>query len=327
MSEPDDFDRLESADPIRSIAFMAPRANWKGFLRLSLVTCPVALYPATSESEKISFNQLNRKTGHRIKYLKVDADSGEEVANEDIVKGYALDKETFIEVSKEELENVALESTRTIDIDEFVDRDQIDPRYLIRPYYLRPDGKVGHDAFAVIRETIREMDKVAIGRVVLTNREHIIALEPLGKGLVGTLLRYPYEVRSQDEYFDEIQDMKITKDMLDLARHIVNQKSGQFEPAKFEDQYETALVELINQKRAGKPITPKSRPAASNVVDLMEALRRSVGGETKASASKAPKKSRKAVAGQKEMLMPIDGKKQKEPAAKKTGSKPQRRTA
>ena len=155
---------------------MAPRANWKGFLRLSLVTCPVALYPATSESEKISFNQLNRKTGHRIKYAKVDADTGEEVANEDIVKGYALDKDNFVEVTKEELENVALESTRTIEIDEFVERDEIDPRYLIRPYYLRPEGKVGHDAFAVIRETIREMNKVAIGRVVLTNREHIIAL-------------------------------------------------------------------------------------------------------------------------------------------------------
>lgn len=161
---------------------MAPRANWKGFLRLSLVTCPVALYPATSESEKISFNQLNRQTGHRIKYLKVDADSGEEVPNEDIVKAYALDKETFIEVNKEELEEVALESTRTIEIDEFVEKSEIDPRYLIRPYYLRPDGKIGHDAFAVIRETIREMNKVAIGRVVLTNREHIIALEPLRQG-------------------------------------------------------------------------------------------------------------------------------------------------
>jgi DNA end-binding protein Ku len=194
---------------------MAPRANWKGFLRLSLVTCPVALYPATSESEKISFNQLNRKTGHRIRYLKVDADTGEEVANEDIVKGYMLDKETFIEVSKEELEEVALESTRTIDIDEFVEREEIDPRYLIRPYYLRPDGKVGHDAFAVIRDTIREMNKVAIGRVVLTNR----ALEPLDKGLVGTLLRYPYEVCSEEESFDEIQDVKVTKDMLDLAKH------------------------------------------------------------------------------------------------------------
>ncbi len=277
---------------------MAPRANWKGFLRLSLVTCPVALYPATSESEKISFNQLNRKTGHRIKYLKVDADTGEEVPNEDIVKGYALDKDTFIEVSKKELENVALESTRTIEIDEFVDRSEIDPRYLIRPYYPRPDGKVGHDAFAVIRETIREMDKVAIGRVVLTNREHIIALEPLDKGLVGTLLRYPYEVRSEQEYFEEIQDVKITKDMLDLAKHIVNQKSGRFEPDKFEDHYKNALVELINQKRAGKPITPKERPAAGNVVDLMEALRRSVGKEQPPKATKKPKK---AAAGQKDV--------------------------
>ncbi len=308
---------------------MAARANWKGFLRLSLVTCPVALYPATSESEKISFNQLNRKTGHRIRYLKVDADTGEEVANEDIVKGYMLDKDTFIEVSKEELEEVALESTRTIDIDEFVDREQIDPRYLIRPYYLRPDGKVGHDAFAVIRETIREMKKVAIGRVVLTNREHIIALEPVDKGLVGTLLRYPYEVRSEDEYFDEIQDVTVTKDMLDLAKHIVNQKSGRFEPDKFEDQYETALIDLINQKRAGKPITPKERPRGENVVDLMEALRRSVGKEVEpAKAAKPAKKPRKATAGQKEMLMPIQGKKQaKETAAKKPASRQQRKSA
>jgi DNA end-binding protein Ku len=257
---------------------MARRPNWKGFLRLSLVTCPVALYPATSESEKISFNQLNRKTGHRIKYAKVDADTGEEVANEDIVKGYKVDTDTFVEVTKEELENVALESTRTIEIDEFVDRSEIDPRYLIRPYYLRPDGKIGHDAFAVIRETIREMDKVAIGRLVLTNREHIIALEAMDKGLIGTLLRYPYEVRDPAEYFDEIQDVKVTKDMLDLARHIVEQKAGRFEPGKFEDQYETALVDLINQKRAGKPITAKARPSGENVVDLMEALRRSVGG-------------------------------------------------
>jgi DNA end-binding protein Ku len=309
---------------------MAPRANWKGFLRLSLVTCPVALYPATSESEKISFNQLNKQTGHRIKYLKVDADTGEEVANEDIVKGYMLDKETFVEMSKEELEEIALESTRTIEIDEFVEKSEIDPRYLIRPYYLRPDGKVGHDAFAVIRETIRETNKAAIGRVVLTNREHIIALEPLDKGLVGTLLRYPYEVRSADEYFDEIQDVKVTKDMLDLAKHIVNQKSGDFEPSKFEDHYETALIDLINQKRAGKPITPKERSRGENVVDLMEALRRSVGGAAaEAQAPKrAGKKPRKAAAGQKEMLMPIAGKKQaKESGAKRPAAKSQRKSA
>ena len=303
---------------------MAPRANWKGFLRLSLVTCPVALYPATSDTEKVSFNQINRKTGHRIKYAKVDADTGEEVPNEDIVKGYALDKDTFVEVSKEELEEVALESTRTIEIDEFVEKSEIDPRYLIRPYYLRPDGKVGHDAFAVIRETIREMNKVAIGRVVLTNREHIIALEPLDKGLMGTLLRYPYEVRSADEYFDEIQDVKVTKDMLDLAKHIVNSKSGQFEPEKFEDHYETALIDLINQKRNGVKIAPKAAPKSTgNVINLMDALKRSLANERQAPppASKV-KKPKKRVEGQREMLLPISGKRAakeeaKAPAAKK----------
>ena len=169
-----------------------------------------------------------------------------------------------------------------------------------------PDGKVGHDAFAVIRETIREMDKVAIGRVVLTNREHIIALEPLDKGLMGTLLRYPYEVRDPQEYFDDIQDAKVTKDMLDLPKYI------------------------INQKRAGKPITAKARPSGENVVDLMEALRRSVGGasaETQA-PKKPAKKSKKASAGQKEMLMPIAGKKAaKEAAEKKSGPRSQRKSA
>src|SRR3978361_1641268 len=162
------------------------------------------------------------------------------------MKGYKVDTDTYIEVSKDELENIALESNRTIDINEFVPKSDIDPRYFIRPYYLVPDGKVGHDAFAVIRETIREMDKVAIGRVVLTNREHIIALKPMDKGPVGTLLRYPYEVRSEAEYFDESQAVEGTKARLALARHIVNQKAGNFEPQKFEDHYETALIELIN---------------------------------------------------------------------------------
>src|SRR2546421_8475970 len=247
---------------------MAPRANWKGFLRLSLVTCPIALYPATSDSEKISFNQINKKTGHRIKYVKVDADTGEEVSSDEITKGYKVDTDTYIEVSKDELENIALESTRTIDINEFVPKADIDPRYLIRPYYLVPDGKVGHDAFAVIRETIRNMDKVAIGTVVLTSREHIIGLEPLGKGLMGTLIRYPYEVRDEKEYVDDIQDVKITKDMLDLAKHLVNQKAADFEPERFEDPYEEAVTELINAKRQGKAIGPRPRPGGGNVVDL-----------------------------------------------------------
>src|SRR6187200_313118 len=190
---------------------MAPRANWKGFLRLSLVTCPIALFPATSEAEKVSFNQINRKTGNRTKYVKVDAETGEDVSNEDIVKGYQVDTDTYITFDKEELENIALESTRTIDIDQFVPREEIDELYFVRPYYIVPDGKVGHDAYAVIRETIRSLDQVAIARVVLTNREHVIALEARDKGLMGMLLRYPYEVRDAAEYFDDIQDIKITK--------------------------------------------------------------------------------------------------------------------
>jgi DNA end-binding protein Ku len=235
------------------------------------------------------------------------------------ISGAGSDTDTYIEVSKDELENIALESTRTIDIDEFVPKSDIDPRYLIRPYYLVPDGKVGHDAFAVIRETIRNMDMEAIGRVVLTNREHIIALEPLDNGLMGTLLRYPYELRDEKEYFDEIQDVKVTKDMLDLAKHIVNQKSSTFEPEKFEDHYEEALTELINAKRNGKTVGPKPRPRGENVVDLMDALKKSIASE---SAPAKGKKPRKAAAGQKEMLLPIEGKR----GTEKQTTKPERST-
>jgi DNA end-binding protein Ku len=274
---------------------MAPRANWKGFLRLSLVTCPIALFPATSESEKISFNQINRKTGHRIKYQKVDADTGEEVASEDIVKGYKVDTDSYLEVTKDELENIALESTRTIDIDQFVPRAEIDDLYLVRPYYIVPDGKVGHDAYAVIRETIRSLDKVALGRVVLTNREHVISLEARDKGLMGMLLRYPYEVRNSAEYFDDVQDVKITKDMLELAKHIVEQKSGHFDPSKFEDHYEAALQDLLTKKQKGQPITRVETRSSGNVVNLMDALRASLkGGASRETAPISPKKPRKA---------------------------------
>jgi DNA end-binding protein Ku len=310
---------------------MAPRANWKGYLRLSLVTCPVALYPATSETEKVSFNQINKKTGHRIKYQRVDAETGEDVESEDIVKGYKVDADSYIEVTKDELDNIALESNRTIDIDQFVPRDEIDELYVVRPYYLVPDGKVGHDAYAVIRETIKATGKVAIARLVLTNREHVVALEARDKGLVGLLLRYPYEVRQPSEYFDGIQDVKITKDMLDLAKHIVDQKSGHFEPDNFEDRYETALIDLINQKRAGRPIEKVKVKTEGNVINLMDALRQSLKGKAPVPAAKetaakepvakeaAPKKNgkaKKASAGQREMLLPIAGKGQK--AAAKT---------
>ena len=302
---------------------MAPRANWKGFVRLSLVTCPIALFPATSETEKVSFNQINKNTGHRIKYAKVDAETGEEVSNDDIIKGYKVDTDTYVTVDKDELDNISLESTRTIDIDEFVPKSDIDELYLVRPYYIVPDGKVGHDAFAVIRETIRTMDKVAIARVVLTNREHIIALEARGKGLVGMLLRYPYEIRDENEYFDDIQDVKVTKEMLDLAKHIVETKSGDFEPEKFEDRYENALLELLNNKRKGEPLRTAAKPRdTGNVVNLMDALRKSLSDVGKRGASQPAKgqKPKKAASGQREMLMAISGKGEgkAKPAAKET---------
>jgi DNA end-binding protein Ku len=297
---------------------VAPRAYWKGYLRLSLVSCPIALYPATSERDKISFNQINRATGHRVRYRKVDAETGEEVASDQIVKGYEVAKGEYVEITDDELQAVALESTKTIDIAEFVPRSEIDELYLIRPYYIAPDGKVGQDAFVVIRNIIEQMKMVAIGRVVLTSREHVIALEPRGKGLMGTLLRYPYEVRDAGEYFDDIPDVKLTKDMMDLARHIVETKSGHFKPEEFEDHYERALQELIEKKAKGERIeVPKVEPTGK-VINLMDALRRSVQAEQKpapraAAASNerptAAKKGRKRVEGQKEMLLPISGKK------------------
>ena len=259
---------------------MAPRAYWKGFLRLSLVSCPIQLFPATSEREKISFNQINKETGNRIRYRKVDEDTGEEVRPDEIVKGYQVDKGRYVEINDEEIGAIALESTKTIEIDEFVPRAEIDDLYLIRPYYIAPDGKVGQDAFAVIRDVIRQMNMVAIGRVVLTSREHVIALEARGKGLMGTLLRYPYEVRDENEYFDDIQNLKLSKDMMDLAQHIVKTKTGHFEPDKFEDHYEAALKELVEKKMKGIKIeAPRERGEPTKVINLMDALRRSVRSE------------------------------------------------
>jgi DNA end-binding protein Ku len=290
---------------------VAPRAYWKGYLRLSLVSCPIALFPATSEREKISFHQINRDTGNRIRYRKVDAETGEEVASDQIIKGYEVAKGEYVEITDQELESVALESTRTIEIDEFVPRTEIDDLYNVRPYYIAPDGKVGQDAFVVIRSIIEQMKMVAIGRVVLTSREHVIAMEPRGKGLMGTLLRFPYEVRNENEFFDDIPNVKLTKDMMDLARHIVETKTGHFKPAAFEDHYEHALRELIDKKAKGEKIeVPKEQPTGK-VINLMDALRRSVQAESQEGGrpAAAAKKGRKAAAGQKEMLLPIAGKK------------------
>ena len=308
---------------------MAPRAYWKGFLRLSLVSCPIQLFPATSEREKISFNQINKETGNRIRYRKVDEDTGEEVRPDEIVKGYQVDKGRYVEINDEEIGAIALESTKTIEIDEFVPRAEIDDLYLIRPYYIAPDGKVGQDAFAVIRDVIRQMNMVAIGRVVLTSREHVIALEARGKGLMGTLLRYPYEVRDENEYFDDIQNLKLSKDMMDLAQHIVKTKTGHFEPDKFEDHYEAAMKELVEKKMKGIKIeAPRERGEPTKVINLMDALRRSVRSEEQQTGRKqSAKRGRKRIEGQKEMLFPIAGKKAAKEVARKSTRAAGRRKA
>ena len=275
---------------------MAPRPYWKGYLKLSLVSCPIALYPASSEREKISFHQINEKTGNRIKYRKVDAGTGDEVETSDIIKGYEIGKGQYLELKPEELEAISIESTRTIEIDSFVPKSEIDELYLNSPYYIAPEDKVGQQAFAVIREAIRKEGMVALGRVVFTSREHVIGLEPRGKGLVGMTLRYPYEVRKEDDYFDEIPDEKIPKDMLDLATHIVQSKASHFDPAKFEDRYEDALRELLRKKQTGQKIETPKEPAPAKVINLMDALRRSVETERRPPARstthrRAPKKA------------------------------------
>ena len=264
---------------------MAPRAYWKGFLRLSLVSCPIALYPATSEREKIHFHQLNRKTGNRIQYKKVDAETGREVDRDDIIKGYEKSKGDYVPVEPEELEAVAIESKHVIEIDEFVPRKEIDELYFANPYYIVPDGEAGAQAYAVIRDAIEDASIIALGRVVFTSREHMIALEARGKGIMGITLRYPYEVRDEKDYFDDIPGGRVTKDMLDLASHIIKTKTGHFHPEKFEDQYEDALKELLRKKDKGEKIEPPPVREESNVINLMDALRRSVKGERAASGS------------------------------------------
>jgi DNA end-binding protein Ku len=256
---------------------MAPRAYWKGSLRLSLVTCPVALYPASTAVGKTRFHMINRETGNRLKQQMVDAETGDVVEGDQKGRGYELSKGKYVEIDKEELDAVQIESNHTIDIDSFVPKDEIDQRYLNHPYYIAPDGKAGVDAFAVIRDAMKDQDRVALARIVLTNREHVIAIEPFGKGLLGTTLRYPYELRDADDYFDGIKNPKISKDMIELAGHILDTKAAHFDPSKFKDEYEDALRKLVKRKAAGKTIEtaePEERP--SNVINLMDALKQSL---------------------------------------------------
>jgi DNA end-binding protein Ku len=261
---------------------MAPRAYWKGYLKLSLVTCPIALYPAASSSERVSFRRINKKTGNRLRQQNVDSDTGEVVDRDDTGRGYEVGKNQFIQVKDEELENISVESTHTIDIDQFVPREEVDDRYIDSTYYVAPTDEVGAEAFAVIRDSIKVKKMAALGRVVLAKREHVVMLEPFDKGLIACTLHYPYEIRDSKMYFEDIPDIKLPKEMLDLAEHIVETKSGHFDPSQFEDHYETALIELLRKKQAGAPIekTPTPAPRPSNVVNIMDALRKSLEGET-----------------------------------------------
>jgi Ku protein len=265
---------------------MAARAYWKGSLKLSLVSCPVLLYPASTSADKTRFHMINKETGNRLKQQMVDAETGDIVEGDQKARGYELTKGEYVEIEKDELDAVQIESNHAIDIDSFVPRDEIDKRYLNHPYYIAPDGKAGVDAFAVIRDAMKDQDRVALARIVLTNREHIIAIEPLGKGLLGTTLRYPYELRDEGEYFDHIKSPKISKDMIELAGHILKTKAAHFDPSKFKDEYETALKKLVKRKAAGKPVKAAEREEKpDNVVSLMDALKQSLKG--KASAKRA----------------------------------------
>jgi len=273
---------------------MAPRSNWKGYLKLSLVSASIAIYPATSTTEKVRFNTLNRETGNRLKRQMVDAVSGEVVESEEQVKGYAVAKDQYVVVEDDELANIAIESSHTVDIEKFVPKALIDARYRDTPYYLAPEDKVGQEAFAVIRDAMRKKEMVGIARVVMARRERVMMLEPFGKGIMGTTLHYPYEIRGEDAVFEEIPDLKLPEQMVGLAEEIIDRMSGEFEPDKFEDRYENAMIELIRSKQAGLP-APKERPAArpANVVNLMDALRRSIetgpGKEKPAKAAPAKK--------------------------------------
>jgi DNA end-binding protein Ku len=258
---------------------MAPRASWKGYLKLSLVSCSVALFPSSNASERISFNTLNRDTGNRLKQQMIDSETEEVVEREDRVRGYEFAKGNYVIVENEDLEKVHLESTHTIDIQQFVPEDEIDQVYLDGSHYLAPDDKVAQEAFAVIREAMKKKKVVGIATLVLNRRERIVALFPRGKGILVTTVNYKYEVRDEDAYFDDIPTVKIPDEMLDLAEHIIDKKKGKFDPDKFEDRYENALVELLKAKQAGREIKAPKEGKPSNVINLMDALRKSIEGE------------------------------------------------
>ncbi len=268
---------------------MAPRPTWQGHLRLSLVTCPVALYTATSPRGDVHFNLLHKKTLNRIKMITTDPELGP-VPRSDLVKGYEVSKGEYIVVTPEEIESVRLESTKIIDIERFVDAADIDRLYWNDPYYLVPDGKMAAEAFAVIREAMSGQDRIALGRVVLHQRERLLGIEARDEGMVAYSLRSYDEVRKPEQFFDAIPDVKPDTKMVAIAEKIIEQLEGEFDPKTFNDRYEDALKDLIERKRKGRGPVKVDDPEDTNVVDLMEALRKSLGQSGGGASRRKPEK-------------------------------------
>jgi len=255
---------------------MAVRPTWQGHLRLSLVSCPVALYTATARSGEVHFNMLEEKTGERIRMVPTNS-KGKQIDRADIVKGYEIEKDRYVVVTDEEIDSVRLETTRTLDVERFVDAEDIDRLYWNDPYYLAPDGETALEAFTVIREAMRKSGKLALGRLVMHQRERLMALEPRDKGILAYSLRTADDVRDPADVFDVIPDLKPSPQMLEIAGKIIDQQAGAFEPDKFKDRYEDALRALIREKQKGHTIEAPEEPKEAEVIDLMEALKRSLG--------------------------------------------------
>jgi len=265
---------------------MAPRASWKGYLKLSLVSCPVRLYPATSASERITFNQLHKDTHNRINMKPVDPELGL-VERSDLVKGYEYEDKQYIIIDDSDLEAVRIESNHTMNIEAFVDEADVDVIYQDTPYYLAPDGAMAEETFVVLREAMRKAGKLAIARLVMTSRERVVTIGARGNGMFVTTLRNPSEVRSTAEYFDNIPVGKPDAEMLELAEKLIEQKVTKFDPRAYEDRYETALMEMIREKLKGhKPIIAAA-PERGNVINLMDALKASLGQAKPAAPSKS----------------------------------------
>lgn len=262
---------------------MAPRSFWKGYLKLSLVTCPVAMMPATSESEKVRFHNLNRATGHRLTSRYIDAGTGKPVEEDDEVKGYQSGPDEYVMLEDEELASVALESTRTIDIEMFVPAQSIDWIWYDKPHYLVPDDPVGEEAFSVIRDAMEATGTVGVSRLVLYRRERAVMLEPRDNGIVLWTLRYGDEVRDPDLYFGDIKTDKVEPDLMSLVTTLIEERTKPWDPAAVIDPVQERLLEIIAAKKKGRSVPkPKAAPERpSNVVSIMDALRKSIASEEK----------------------------------------------